>query len=554
MLIPLLWMMAAPALAAPFGEVPVQGFLSSIAGVPSDGTFSMELVLYTTSPSSPLWQDTVAVPVDRGVFRVMLGAATPLDLAVFDGRPDAMLQITIDGDTLEPIPVGDVPAVAFAAMAGDAETLDGLVPGDLLDASYLPDWSEVASVPAGLDDGDDDTIYAAGRGLELGAGNTLAVDEVVAASDAAGVVYDTEAELMALLDDDYKDAAWLPGWSEVSLVPVDWADGDADTTYGVGTGLGLSGTTIDLDASAVEATARAATLDTEGELTALLDDDYKPSSYAPGWGEVTARPPAWTDGDDDTTYAAGTGMSLSGTSLSLDAATLASTARGATYDTEAELRALLDDNYLPITHTSGWSEVTNVPADWADGDANTTYSAGSGLSLASTTVSMASGHAESVSRDATYDTKAELTGALDSEYTTAMIGRSVAPWRALLSRSGNILNLNSPDGVVDSLDTTGMVPGELRLGPNQRIALSLGNSGGLTDSTMYIVLQGAPGYACLRFANEDDVPLPGYYFGTDAGNGHTGIWGSSRLTFIFRREADFGLVIRNNSAHYITCF
>lgn len=63
------------------------------------------------------------------------------------------------------------------------------------------------------------------------------------------------------------------------------------------------------------------------------------------WNAVQNVPPSIADGDDDTTYTATAGVALNGTTFSLDRRVAEAIARGAAYDTPAELRAELDGAY-----------------------------------------------------------------------------------------------------------------------------------------------------------------------------------------------------------------
>ncbi|NDV44615.1 hypothetical protein GTK07_14900, partial [Muricauda sp. 40Bstr401] len=83
------------------------------------------------------------------------------------------------------------------------------------------------------------------------------------------------------------------------------------------------------------------------------------SNIAPDWTSITNIPAGFADDiDDDTTYSAGTGLTLTGTTFAVDNATIA----------------------------PDWSTLTGIPAGFADDiDDDTTYSAGTGLTLTGTT-------------------------------------------------------------------------------------------------------------------------------------------------------------------------
>ncbi|MBN1770595.1 MAG: hypothetical protein JXB32_04980 [Deltaproteobacteria bacterium] len=138
--------------------------------------------------------------------------------------------------------------------------------------------------------------------------------------------------------------------------------------------------------------------------------EYRTTSSTVDWTELAGVPAELADGlDADTTYSAGAGLTLTGTEFAADQAAVEGWARGACYDTVAELRAELDTVYADAAHVHGWSTLTGVPAGFADGvdddttydwstlpgipagfadgvddDTNTTYTAGSGLALTGT--------------------------------------------------------------------------------------------------------------------------------------------------------------------------
>lgn len=95
------------------------------------------------------------------------------------------------------------------------------------------------------------------------------------------------------------------------------------------------------------------------------------------WGQLTNVPAALLDGDQDTLYTSGTGLSLSGGAFSLDQATVDTYARAVAYDTLGELQTDLDGVYLPnisclvadqvlaADGIGGWlcSDVNDLPID-----------------------------------------------------------------------------------------------------------------------------------------------------------------------------------------------
>jgi hypothetical protein len=171
--------MAIPSMATAQvpAEVPVQGFLTDDQGVPIDGSVSIAFTIYDAAVSgTELHTQTETVGADAGAFTVYL---TP-NLAIFEDNSELYLGLAVDGEA-EMSPRLKMGSVPYAAVAGNASTLEGMSASDFASSSYTPDWSEIQNVPADIADGDDDTT--------------------------------------------------TPDWSDVQNVPADIADGDADTTY-----------------------------------------------------------------------------------------------------------------------------------------------------------------------------------------------------------------------------------------------------------------------------------------------------------------------------------
>ena len=173
---------------------------------------------------------------------------------------------------------------------------------------------------------------------------------------------------------------------------------DTDTTYSAGTGLALAGTTFSLDAGLNNLTDTTITSPAAGHV--LIYDNtnsiFENALLTAGTNVTITN----ADGsitiaatNTDTTYTAGTGLSLTGTTFALDS--------GINNLTDVNITSAAAGNVLIYDATNTYFENalltagSNVTITNADGsitiaasDTNTTYSAGSGLTLSGTEFSL----------------------------------------------------------------------------------------------------------------------------------------------------------------------
>jgi hypothetical protein len=318
---------AAVAAAQIPGTMTVQGILRDTEGRPVEGTVPFVMELKTATRS--LWTESQSATLQAGLFTLTLGDTTPIDPTLFDGGPVSLV-VTVDGEEMAPIPLTAVP-YAFRAASADtaatAETAENYA-GDV-------DWAQLTGVPAGFADGTDDgNTYAAGAGLAL-TGNTFSVDTAAVQARISGTC--------------------APGQS-IRAIGADGSviceiddSGTAGTTYAAGTGLSLAGTTFAVDTAAIQ--ARVTGSCAAGESIRAIGADGRVSCEA----------------DDNTTYAAGTGLSLAGTTFAVDTAAIQARVTGSCAAGQAIASIGVDGTVTCET------------------DDNTTYAAGTGLSLAGTT-------------------------------------------------------------------------------------------------------------------------------------------------------------------------
>jgi len=160
------------------------------------------------------------------------------------------------------------------------------------------------------------------------------------------------------------------GWGDHSLVGYLTSYVDTNTTYSAGTGLGLSGTTFSHSDTSTQTSVNNSGRTYIQDIT--LD----------GFGHVTGISSATetvVNTDTNTTYTAGTGLGLSGTTFShSDTSTQGSVNNsGRTYIQDITLDG--------FGHVTGIASATETVVNT---DTNTTYSAGTGVTLSGTTFSI----------------------------------------------------------------------------------------------------------------------------------------------------------------------
>jgi len=307
-----------------------QGLLTDSGGSPLTGPVNLTFAIYDGKTGGvKLWEEIhSSVPLDSGYFSVMLGSVTPLTSSVFDGV-ERWIQVTVDGGS--PLSRQRLASVPYAIRAQEALT-----------ATYAmtAPWSGLTGVPTGLDDGDDDTL----------AGLACASGEIA----------------------EWNGSAW-------ACAPDDVGAGGGDITA-VHAGSGLSGggssgdVTLSLDTTVVYTRTQVdALLSGKADSGHTHDDRYytetelQTSGQAQvHWNNLTGVPAGFADGvDDDTTYSAGAGLSLSGTQFSVVTSTVQSRVSGSCPAGQS-IRQINQDGTV-ICET----------------DDSATYTAGEGLALSS---------------------------------------------------------------------------------------------------------------------------------------------------------------------------
>ncbi|MFT6395715.1 MAG: hypothetical protein ACJAYU_000457 [Bradymonadia bacterium] len=404
--------------------VPIQGYLTSSSGSVVDGAVTIDFRIYghATSLSPLLFEETgVVLTVNEGHFVHYLGTAAAMDLGVFDGTR-AYLELQVDGE-VPMTPRTEFGVTAYAAYAANSGGVDWAdvrgVPAELADgdddtsvSSVLPlrgpiggvlsldssgcaagatwIWSGVAwecTHPAG-------TAYgtATGGGLTLDGSNDFAVDgtvqrtlsgacapgeylraisadgTVTCQADSAGGTYDAATGGGLTMDgsnefgiDDLVTQRRIggtcdPGYAMRAINRDGTVVCEADDGQNLsgGSGIDINGTThvVSVDNTVQRVLGNTCTYGIQA-----IDPD----------GTVTCA------ARDNTTYSAGAGLSLSGTTLAVDG----------TIQQRIDGTACAGNTFAQSIDAAG-NIICGTPAD-----NNTTYSSGDGITLSGTTFSAA---------------------------------------------------------------------------------------------------------------------------------------------------------------------
>jgi len=234
--------------------VPVQGYLTDSSGSPLHGNFNIRFRLYgAASGGTPLFEEYPAVTVDHGRFVHYLGTEEPLDLALVRDHATLYLGVRIgnDPEATPLVELASVPYAAFAQFCGDANTIGGQstaqlhdygsltnVPSTFPPSAHSHSYTSLTNVPSAFPpsahthavadvtgaqavlanacapgssiraidpsgavtcETDDDVPYTSGVGIVVNPDRSLSLDDSV----VRAACFDTEAELRAVLGDDY---------------------------------------------------------------------------------------------------------------------------------------------------------------------------------------------------------------------------------------------------------------------------------------------------------------------------------------------------------------
>jgi hypothetical protein len=364
---------AGPASAIVPDLIPVQGVLTDLGGNPVDGNTNIYLSIYDGEFSSTsLWSESRTgvnqVFVDEGYFTVYLGEVTPLDFEALLETPALWLGIRVGVDPeMDRVRLAAVP---FAQEAEHCRWIGGFEADDLQPRVNI---------------GGDTSVGACGAGQVVKAINpttgaiTCVADETTGSS--GGEIVSVTGIPPIVTDDDGfghvqvevqmgTTAATVAAGNHThagTYMPMQtctvnyvlkytaggWvcaADNDTNTTYLAGSGLSLFGTTFSADPTYLQ--RRVTSGCAVGNSIRMINED----------GSVICQ------ADTNTTYTAGAGLSLTGTTFNADTSVL-------------QVR-------VSATCAAG-SSIRSIAADGAvtcetDDSGSGSYTAGNGLTLTGT--------------------------------------------------------------------------------------------------------------------------------------------------------------------------
>jgi len=305
------------------------------------------------------------------------------------------------------------------------------------------DFNSLSNIPAGLSDGDDNTTYSAGTGISLSGTTIINTGDTDASDDfdgAFGSLTGVPVNLDTDATDDFDGA-----FSSLSGIPSGLSDGDDNTTYSAGAGITLSGTTIintgdtdasdDFDGAFGSLTGVPVNLDTDAT------DDFDGA-----FSSLSGIPAGLSDGDDNTTYSAGAGITLSGTTIINTGDTDASDDFDGAFGSLTGVPVNLDTDATD-DFDGAFSSLSGIPAGLSDGDDNTTYSAGAGITLSGTTIINTGDTDASDDFDGAFSSLTGVPVNLDTDATDDFDG-------AFSSLSGIPAGLSDGDDVNDADNST----------------------------------------------------------------------------------------------------
>ncbi|MFH1531626.1 MAG: hypothetical protein ABIK09_12935 [Pseudomonadota bacterium] len=205
------------------GQIAVQGELSNLAGEPVVGPVNLAFALYPSiTADAPVWSEShPGVPLDQGVFDLILGDTAPLDdPPLFEVHPDLWVGVSVNG--AEELPRVPLVSVGYSMQAKHAAVADSLSqPPTDLECDGCVGFGDLSAQGCVGDDL-----------LKRNPGNTAWVcgaDQAVTEDVVDGYVADNGFALAA----DLAAVAGSGQFGDLVDVPAGLSDGDDDTLAGL---------------------------------------------------------------------------------------------------------------------------------------------------------------------------------------------------------------------------------------------------------------------------------------------------------------------------------
>jgi hypothetical protein len=454
-------------------EIAFQGILATNLGPTKDGIVKMEFTMYDkeSAGNSLGWTETQDVTIKDGIFNIYLGSVNPVNPFLFDGK-NIYLEVVIDGEALVPrLEIGST-AYSFTAQTAlnvpdidDIKTIvadEGYIKSAGCDTWQLLKWDGTKWTCS--EDLAGAGALSAGYGIDVSNAGEINLEKETSEEIAKSACFDTEDELLLALSDNYAelnhnhDAFYVKTkvcsqWQVLKWDGENWICGDdlaggGSLTEGYGISISGSGEisikteTVQEIASDLPHNHDASDIISgkisEQRLTdnvSLLGQKIEEEEIEDGTilfkkiGQNTCsegQVMKWSDSEmswvcaadamnEGTAYSEGTGIKITGYTLSVDEIKIKDWAKEVCYDNEAEITGIFNsicalknhdhDDYAAKNHNhddfyykkeelnSGgtinsesnpveWSRLKGVPEDFADGtDDGSQYFAGTGMVL-----------------------------------------------------------------------------------------------------------------------------------------------------------------------------
>jgi hypothetical protein len=305
------------------GQIAFQGYLVNTDGSPKEGKVNMGFEMFDAAAggTSLGWSETQEVTLSDGVFAVFIGEKSSINPVIFDGK-DVFLEVKIESEALEPrLEIGTSTPYCFTAQTAlNVPTEDdikqvisgeGYIKETGCNLDQILKWDGTKWACAADAGG---TAYTAGYGIGISSEGEVSINDSTVKDLAKTACYDTQNELEAALSTVYAPILHNHDTDYAAIVH------NHDDAYFLKSQLSSQG---------------------------MVNQAGNPVD----WSKLKGVPSGFADGVDDTAiYTAGTGLTLNSTEFSVNQALIKEWAKSVCYDAEAELTAVLDDNYAEAYH------------------------------------------------------------------------------------------------------------------------------------------------------------------------------------------------------------